>query len=83
MHTANVRPYSDPYNCVSKKTKHIYSLCLHRTLHTHTNCTQVPEQSSINFPRMDDLGLEYSVFYVARYTGGRMGRVIDGKTNNW
>ena len=51
--------------------------------HTHTNCTQVDKYGSINFPRMDDLGLEYSVFYVARYTGGRMGRVIDGKTNNW
>ena len=32
---------------------------------------------------MDDLGLEYSVFYVARYTGGRKGRVIDAKAHNW
>ena len=32
---------------------------------------------------MDDLGLEYSIFYVARYTGGRKGRVIDAKQHNW
>ena len=32
---------------------------------------------------MDDLGTEYSIFYVARLTGGKKGRVIDGKTNNW
>ena len=55
----------------------------HTTAHTHTHCTQVNKYGSINFPRMDDLGLEYSVFYVVRMTGGRMGRVIDGKTNNW
>ena len=44
---------------------------------------QVTKSCSINFPRMDDLGLEYSIFYVARMTGGRMGRVIDGKQHNW
>ena len=46
--------------------------------HCHHHLTQVGNKGSIDFPRMDDLGLEYSVFYVARMTGGRKGRVIDG-----